>query len=77
VQTSLEKFIELKKPLNYSLEISYQFFGEPKSLRYPTTPKTEKYLENFNDLLNNSFLRNKLDPKTARKKSKYYLQIYI
>jgi hypothetical protein len=36
-------------------------------LRYPTTPKTKKYLKNFNDLLNNSFLRNKLDPKTVRK----------
>ena len=67
LQTSLEKFIKLKKPLNCFLASSYQVFNAPKSLKYTTTPATEKYLKKFNGLLDNSFLRKKFDAKTAKK----------
>jgi hypothetical protein len=63
-KNALDKFINLKNPLNCFLASCYEVFNQPKSLTYKSTEEITAYLSTFNEQLEDKVLRNKRRQKT-------------
>jgi hypothetical protein len=64
---ALSKFKLLKEPLNNFLASCYYTFGELQSLKHHKTPKTTKYLKDFNYKLSEEYLNSNKQNKIAYK----------
>ena len=63
-----KKLKTLQHPLNCFLASCYEIFNKPKSLKYNTSIKTEKYLALFFKFINNRELAKKNIDKATRKR---------
>jgi hypothetical protein len=67
VATAFDGLHKLKAPLNCFVALCYAVFGSPDSLNYHKTPKTEQYVTDFYQLLENDTLRASFHQKMKRK----------